>query len=174
MPAYPVPRGKNQDFLPRRTDQRFPPRFNRKALEQQSDLPGLTIIDLLKKIGKTQLQNSKYVRIKKVEFNKTRNLYKFTTETYDPVKKETRIHVQRIYPRNPYYTGKLSEARDGVKITCNCGFHLFYSEVALFNHAASDIIYSNGDYPIDTNPNLKPWGCKHCFKDLLFLVQKGL
>ena len=166
--------GKDRNAHPVRQDQRFPPRFNRKAIEKQAGLPGLTIIDLLKKVGKTQLENSKYVRIKKVEFNQTRNLYKFTTETYDPVKKETRIHTQRIYPRNPYYKGKLCEARDGVKITCSCGFFLFDCEVALFNYAASDIIYSNGNYPVDKNPNLKPWSCKHCFKDLLFLVQKGL
>lgn len=173
MAGEPRPIDKSGNFPTVRKDQRFPPRYHKRSDQQQKLGPGMSAVQILRKVGKVQLQNSKYVRIKRVQYNERSNLYKFTTETYDPETKQYRIHIQRIYPADREYRGKLSEC-PAIKITCSCGFHLFFSEVSLSYHNASDVIYSDGSYPIIRNPSLKPWACKHLLKDLLFLVQKGL
>jgi hypothetical protein len=173
MAGAPRPIDKSGNFRTVRKDQRFPPRYHKRADQQQKLGPGMSAVQILRKVGKVQLQNSKYVRIKRVQYNERSNLYKFTTETYDPETKQYRIHIQRIYPADREYKGKLSEC-PAIKVTCSCGNYLFCAEVALSYHNAADIIYSDGSYPIIKNPSLKPQVCKHLLKDLLFLVQKGL
>ena len=173
MPGMPKPINKSGEFPTIRKDQRFPPRYYKRADQQETFGPGLSIIQLLRKVGKTQILNSKYVRIKRVQFNQEKNLFKIETQTYDPETKQYRTHIQRIYPADRSYKGKLSDC-PRIKVACNCGFHLFFSEVSLAYQNAADIIYSDGSYPIVRNPSLKPWVCKHILKDFLFLVQKNL
>lgn len=173
MANYPKPIDRSGNMPTRRKDQRFPPRYNKRQSQKPIIGKGVTILTLLKKIGKTQLVNSKYVRIKRVQFNEKKNLYKFTTETFDPETKQKRLHVQRIYPADPNYKGRLTDC-PAIKVACSCGFHLFFTEVSLAYHGAADIIYSNGAYPIARNPQLKLWTCKHVFKDFLFIVQNDL
>ena len=171
--ASPLLHGKDKNAIPVRKDQRFPPRYHKRADQKETFGPGLSIIQLLRKVGKTQILNSKYVRIKRVQFNQEKNLFKIETQTYDPETKQYRTHIQRIYPADRSYKGKLSDC-PRIKVACNCGNYLFCAEVALSYHNAADIIYSDGSYPIIKNPSLKPQVCKHLLKDLLFLVQKGL
>lgn len=48
-----------------------------------------------------------------------------------------------------------------VTVACSCGDHLYRHEVALWSKGAADIIYSNGDFPVITNPELQIRMCKH-------------
>lgn len=61
-----------------------------------------------------------------------------------------------------------------VDISCSCPDFLFRHEVALADKDASTIEYSNGDYPKETNPLLKPTCCKHCLAFYTYLYGKGL
>lgn len=55
---------------------------------------------------------------------------------------------------------------------CDCGFHVFVSEVALTTRwNASSIELSNGKYPRFTNPNLLPRVCKHVLYGLRFAIK---
>lgn len=161
------PRMKNSyDFLPQRKDQRFPPRYEsqRKPIKGK----GLSAIFLIRKAAKTQIVNSKYVQIKSIQRNKNKPLLKFTTITRVPGE-DPRVHTQRVYAADPNYQGPLYEC-PAIKVACSCGNHLFQHEVALATRGGADIIYSNGDFPIITNPSLKPTICKHILKCLMLIV----
>lgn len=160
------PIDKSGNFPTTRKDQRFPPRYNNQRKPTLG--PGLNSIQLIKKIAKTQLKNSRYVKIKSVQINKNKPLIKFTTVTYEPGQ-EPRTHVQRIYAADQTYKGPLYLC-PAIKCACSCGNWLFQWETAGAYRGYSDIIYSNGDYPIETNPNLKPGVCKHLFKCLMYMV----
>jgi len=45
--------------------------------------------------------------------------------------------------------------------SCDCEHFLYTCEVALHRYNASDIIYSSGAYPRETNPRMVPQLCKH-------------
>jgi len=163
------PKTKNNDgiqFLPIRRDQRFPPRYGNQRKPQKGK--GLTAVQLIKKVAKTQLANSSYVQIKSVQKHKTKPLIKFTTITREPGQ-QPRMHTQRIYASDPNYVGPLYLC-PSIRIACDCGNNLFQWEVANVYRGVSDVIYSNGDFPIVTNPGLRPGCCKHILKCLLFMV----
>ena len=170
----PQPLTKNNEgvqFLPVRKDQRFPPRYK----SQQKPVlkgNGINALQFIKKVAKTQLMNSRYVKLVSVQRNKNKPLIKFTTITQEPNQKP-RKHVQRIYAADQNYKGPLYLC-PRLKVTCDCGNNLFQWEVANAYRGASDIIYSNGDYPIDTNPSLRPGCCKHLLKCLMFMVLNRL
>lgn len=161
----------NYNFLPQRLDQRFPPRYP-AAQRPKGKGRGITAIQFVRKVAKTQLANSKYVAVRSAQLHKTKPLIKTTTITREPGQKP-RIHTQRIYATDPNYVGKLSEC-PSLRVACNCGNHLFQWEVALSYRNAADIIYSDGSYPIEKNPSLRPGCCKHIFKVLMFLILKNL
>lgn len=164
--ADPRRKSNGYQFLPERLDQRFPPRYKSQTLPSRGR--GINAIQFIKKVAKTQLKNSKYVAIKSVQIHKTKPLIKFTTVTREPGQ-DPRIHVQRIYAADSNYKGRLCEC-PALKIACDCGNALFMWEVSDALKGAADIIYSNGAFPIITNPSLRPGCCKHIFKDLMFMV----
>lgn len=159
--------GPSKNAKPVRKDQRFPPR-NPAAQRKPSTGPGFSAIELVKKTAKLQIKNSKYVSITSVKRNTKKPLIKFTTVTKEPGQ-QPRTHVQRIYATDPNYKGPLYLC-SSIRVTCSCGDHLFRAEVALSYRNAADIIYSNGNFPIETNPTLKPQVCKHILKCLLFMI----
>lgn len=169
----PQPATKNNDgynFLPVRKDQRFPPRYNNQTKPVIGH--GVNMIKLIKKVAKTQIINSQYVSIKRVDINKEKPLIKIWTVTRDP-KQTPREHIQRIYAADQSYKGPLYLC-PAVKVTCDCGNNLFQWEISNAYHGISDVIYSNGDFPIQTNPGLQPGVCKHILKALLFIVANKL
>lgn len=163
--------GPSKNAKPVRKDQRFPPR-NPRAQRKPSTGRGLSAVQLIKKVAKTQLNNSKYVQIKSVKKSKTKPLVKFTTITKEPGE-QPRTHIQRIYATDPNYQGPLYLC-PSIRVTCSCGNFLFQWEVSNAYRGISDIVYSNGDFPIVTNPNLKPGVCKHLLKCLMFLIYAKL
>lgn len=170
MANPPITKPNGYQFVPERKDQRFPPRYQsqRKPVIGR----GVTAIQLIKKVAKTQLLNSQYVSIKNIYRSKSKPLIKMQTLTKIPGERP-RVHVQRIYAADINYKGPLSEC-PAIKIACDCGNNLFQYEVANSYRGCSDIVYSNGDFPIETNPGLRPGCCKHVLKDLLFIVANHL
>lgn len=67
----------------------------------------------------------------------------------------------------------LLDNNNHIKLSCSCPDYLFRHEVALFTNDASDVIYSNGDYPKATNPLLEPSCCKHCLALYMLLYKHG-
>ena len=163
--------GPSKNAKPVRKDQRFPPRYP-GAQRPKGKGRGITAIQFVKKVAKTQLTNSRYVSIRSAQLHKTKPLIKTTTLTREPGQKP-RIHTQRIYASDPNYVGKLSEC-PSLRVTCTCANLVTQWEVSLALHNAADIIYSDGSYPIIKNPNLRPGCCKHIFKVLMFMILKGL
>lgn len=53
------------------------------------------------------------------------------------------------------------DSKLNVTVACSCGDHLYRHEVALWSKGAADIIYSNGEFPEITNPELQIRMCKH-------------
>ena len=51
--------------------------------------------------------------------------------------------------------------------SCDCPYFLYHTEVALMKRSNSDIIFSNGRTPRETNPGNVAHLCKHCAALLL-------
>ena len=169
--AQPPQKPGTTQFLPVRKDQRFPPRYTPKNQPKVKGR-GISALQFVRKVAKTQLANSQYVALRRVQRHKTKPLIKFQTITRMP-NEQPRIHVQRIYAADPNYVGPLSKC-PAIKVACTCGNNLFQWEVANAYRGGSDIIYSNGDFPIEKNPGLRPGCCKHVLKCLLFILQNNL
>lgn len=71
-----------------------------------------------------------------------------------------RMHRVMIMPVTRK-SDNIVSTRSKIWISCDCEFHCFYCEVALYRQGASDIIFSNGKYPHVTNPRCAPVVCKH-------------
>lgn len=52
-------------------------------------------------------------------------------------------------------------------VSCTCEWFLYHCEVALWTKFSSDIIHSNGQDPVVTNPRRLALACKHCVATLL-------
>ncbi len=66
---------------------------------------------------------------------------------------------------------KLPFSKARVKIGCDCEDHLFRWEYALNHHGAADILRSNGEFPVFTNPGLVPGTCKHLAPTVLRYIK---
>lgn len=84
--------------------------------------------------------------------------------------------ICRSYTPKEYKLGRIVDAKDkskyttsikfvdknlNVKVSCSCPDYTFRWEYANHKAGASDIVYSNGEPPVETNPNMKPGLCKH-------------
>lgn len=50
-----------------------------------------------------------------------------------------------------------------VWVSCNCEDFGYKCEVALHKFGATDILYSDGSFPQETNPKMIPMACKHIY-----------
>lgn len=57
-------------------------------------------------------------------------------------------------------------------VHCSCPYFLFHLEMALVLKKCSTQYDSNGDMPRITNPQYRPYLCKHLFAYLLFLIKR--
>jgi len=53
-----------------------------------------------------------------------------------------------------------------VWVSCNCPYHMFYTEFALTKKKSSDLLYGNGKPPVIKNPRNIAFACKHVLKAL--------
>ena len=94
-------------------------------------------------------------------------------------KSETITRILGEKPRLHYQTIELvkgkrvSDKGATIKVSCDCGFHTFTCEVALFRQGAADIITSNGEYPYIRNPRAIPLVCKHLLVVITNILKRG-
>lgn len=123
-------------------------------------------------VNEPDFKNSRYVKLLRANMLKTRPEIQTMTQTVIPGEKP-RFYRQRIYTDDLTYTGRISRCPD-IKISCSCPRFKFKWEFSLAMRYAADIIFSNGEYPVITNPSLKIGACKHCIIILNLIIQRNL
>lgn len=119
--------------------------------------------------------NTKYVSIHRLALGNlddgTTALNAFT-KTKIPGQ-EVRLYNQQIYCLPAGYSKSIIKA-PGVVVTCNCPRWMFMWEVACFRHGCADIVYSNGQAPVQTNPTMRLGTCKHLIRVMSTVVSRSL
>jgi hypothetical protein len=136
---------------------------------------GLTLKQMARVTPKPIHNNSAYV---KITSHKTLNV----KGTLNPV-----LRVNTVYSTHDHTGAKKTEIEkyqcrvEGLEgpnkkihesrctVACECPYFMFYCEYALTQHGASRIFFSNGAPPVDKNPRLIPWVCKHLLKAFAFI-----
>lgn len=133
---------------------------------------------ILRRLPKIKKELARFVKIYSPRMGFQKNGMPFylartsSTMIYDAKKKQYKVNPNA----NQRYLTQISvlDKAGHVKLSCSCPDFLFRHEVALFTKEAADIEYSNGDYPIETNPLLSPTCCKHCLAFYQLLHNRGL
>ncbi len=76
--------------------------------------------------------------------------------------------------RTKYVSSVEFHGDDRVKVSCSCSDFTFRWEYALAEKGGADIVYGNGDPPVDRNPSMKPGCCKHVVALLFLSQERGL
>jgi len=139
----------------------------------------LTLEQILRKSPKSWLANSDDVRIdayKKIVDKEDKNptVLAILYSVYDhegnrktnPVKH--RCYIKGLNGKDK----KIIESK--VEVSCDCQAFKYWSEVALEHKDAAIILHSNGKAPVERNPAMIPFACKHVIR-LGHLIQvRGL
>lgn len=137
----------------------------------------LTFPQIRSKIDRKRKANAKLVKIDDPRIGYQKNgLPFFIARTHSPYILNSKGKKVVNPTANEWYLTTISflDKKKHIDISCSCPDFLFRHEVALADKDASQVEYSNGDYPKDTNPLLKPTCCKHCLAFYSFLYSKGL
>ncbi len=140
----------------------------------------LTIKHLLRNTPANIYTNAQFVHISRVKrgWNKKttnpalRAQTVYSTHDHTGQKKNYPPDIHQAYVEGLMGT----EAPIGLKyvrVSCTCSYFCFFCEAALHKHGAADIIYSNGDRPIQTNPQMIGWVCKHLVVVLQEILDRG-
>lgn len=143
------------------------------------------ILQLLKKTPEIIKERAK--EIKETFINRTKQgkfVYKTKTES------NGNIHRQWILPvaskikgakfLSKKRTGSFAKTeeismKDNVILWCDCGHFTYNLEVSMFKGNVSNIVRSNAQLPVKTNPKMKKFLCKHlvaCVKDYEKRIKK--
>ena len=126
----------------------------------------LTISQLLQATWPTPRANSRDVILRSIKSGVTRTgrLPKVIAVAYSPVTPEGKAKRQiSMHKCSVTAVDQKKGFKGYVKVLCDCEYQTYYNEVALHKHGASDIVYSNGEPPVDRNPSYKPNLCKHLY-----------
>jgi hypothetical protein len=107
----------------------------------------------------------KYDRIGRIAFE-------CITATNEPGQRQ-RLHRMRFYAQDPFYSGRICDA-PAVMATCDCLYWLYRCEYAWWSKGLGEIIYSNGAYPLVTNPLRRIYMCKHLLRSGSTAITKKL
>lgn len=123
---------------------------------------------------KTRKINARYVKI--VGYKAGRDKQGLATamaKTWTP-KEYKGGRIVDSHDHNKYVSSiKFLDKNLNVKVSCSCPDYTFAGwEYANHKQGASDIIYGNGEPPIEKNPNLKPGLCKHLLALRALIKQK--
>ena len=123
----------------------------------------LTLRQIFKRTSEDRKQRALYVKILQMKTGHTPEGLGFVAaKTYS----EYNVNAQGELVRNPSKTRYISQItfidrKLHCHVSCSCDDNLFRWEYANTHRNASEIEYSNGEPPIDTNPGFKPGLCKH-------------
>jgi hypothetical protein len=117
--------------------------------------------------------NSKFVRITKYKAGRDKQGFATAVcQTFTP----REFKQGRVVPSNDHnrYVSsiKFIDKNLNVKVSCSCGDYCFRWEYANHKVGASDIIYCNGEPPVETNSKMRPGLCKHLLALRAFIEKK--
>jgi hypothetical protein len=85
------------------------------------------------------------------------------------------VSIDKKAPDRTKYVNSMEfHGEDRVKLSCSCSDFTFRWEYALAQKGGADIFYSNGEPPVDRNPQMKPGCCKHLVALILMAKDRGL
>ncbi len=84
-----------------------------------------------------------------------------------------RLHRMQWYARDHNYSGPLYKC-PAIMFSCDCKYWLYFCEYAWWSKGLAEIIYSNGEYPVTTNPGRRIYCCKHGLRSGLTMISKRL
>ena len=84
---------------------------------------------------------------------------------------KTRSLGKKEYERNHYSSMLENHGSGRFRLSCSCDDFMFRWEYALAMRDGAQILYGNGEPPVDTNPRMKPGCCKHLIA-LIFLAKQ--
>lgn len=122
-----------------------------------------SIIALLKLQYPATVEDSKGLEVGKLYRSSTHGGGYMTKVTnYDPTygADHPTSYIVKITGVKP----DLTDNEDGLKLSCSCPKFKFYHEYALHFHGYADIVFSNGEPPVQKNPQYKRkvQGCQTC------------
>jgi len=138
----------------------------KKRVKKHSNGKGLSAHFMLSRTPKYVRHRAGYVKLISAKRLKRNPIWRTATRT-SILGERPRRHFQEIIVLTD---GKIAD-KARLKVSCDCGFFMYTSEVALFLRGASDIIYSNGELPVHTNPKKVPLVCKHLWVVLNRLIK---
>ena len=127
---------------------------------------GLSAHYILSRTPKYVKARGGYVKLISAKRLKRNQIWRTATRT-NILGERPRRHFQEVI----VLTDKKIADKARLKVSCDCGFFLYTCEVALFLRGAADIIYSNGEMPVRTNPKKVPLVCKHLYVVLSRLIK---
>lgn len=137
----------------------------------------LTFPQIRSKLSNKKKALAKLVKIKNPRIGYQKNGFPFfVSQTHSDFIIDGKGKLKKNPSADEWYMTYISilDKKGHVDISCSCPDFLFRHEVALAEKDASTVEYSNGDYPKETNPLLKPTCCKHCLAFYTYLHSKGL
>jgi hypothetical protein len=135
-----------------------------------------TVADLIvKTTGTVAMRTVEYVTFRSAKYKYDR-LGRITLEVITVTRipgENQRLHKMQWYSRDPHYSGKLSNCKT-IMFSCDCLHFKFVYEYAFWSRGISEIKYSNGGYPLVTNPRRRIALCKHGLRSGLNIITKKL
>jgi hypothetical protein len=118
---------------------------------------GLSIDELTENSPALMRNNAKDVKLVKIRQLESKGGYPIVAaNSSTPKSRRKRQH-------KTWFVGKDYELplhlQDQVLAQCSCENYMYMFEVANHSHGAAQIIYSNGEHPVITNPSLSPGLC---------------
>lgn len=133
----------------------------------------MKLAKLVNSSDKMRKANSRFVKLVGYKAGRDKKgLATAVCKTFTP--KEYKLgRVVDAKDKNKYVSSiKFLDDKLNVKVSCSCPDYCFMWEVANHRHGASDIIYSNGEPPLEKNPNNRPGLCKHLLALRAFIKNK--
>ena len=155
--------------IPLRTEQIADP----DVKQRKQNLSAQQILNYARTYDKKWAPYVRVVRAKKTIDDFNRTVYRFETITVHPDTPPNRSHYFTVRPADMLYKGPVSRA-PSVIIQCDCPRYMFVYEYAMWYRGAGYLERSNKEYPIVTNPSLRPGACKHGLHALTRLIAAGL
>lgn len=141
---------------------------SKKKIKKKSKKDGLSAAYMLSRTPKYVRKRGGFVKLIATKIMKRTPVIRTVTRT-NILGEKPRKHYQSI----EFLSGTSIKEKAKLKVSCDCGFFLYVCEVALFLRGAADIIYSNGEMPVTTNPRKVPLVCKHLYVVLARLIKAG-
>ena len=125
---------------------------------------GFSLAKIINSTPPVRIELSSFVKITdiRVGTSRTSGKVRIVAKTRSEGKESDRLH----------YSSMLEIHGSGrVRLSCSCDDFMYRWEYALFIRDGAQILYGNGEPPVDTNPRMKPGCCKHLIA-LIFLAKK--